>query len=61
MSYDGGKTMLFDELTEEQKRSCYESYVGDCRYENGDNAKHYSYEEWCKESEEIGEPYGVCI
>ena len=47
--------MPWDELTEEQKRACYESYLGDCWYENGDNAKHYSYEEWCKESKALGE------
>ena len=47
--------MLFEELTEEQKRNCYESYVGDCTYENGDGAKHMTYEEWCAESAKIGE------
>lgn len=45
----------FEKLTEEQKRNCYESYVGDFVYENGDNAKHMSYEEWCAESERFGE------
>lgn len=45
----------FEKLSEEQKLSCYESYVGDCIYENGDNAPHMTYEEWCKESEQLGE------
>ena len=46
-------------LTTEQLRNCYESYVGDCIYENGDKAKYLSYEEWLAESERLGEPYGV--
>lgn len=45
----------FEELTKEQKRHCYESYVADCIYENGDNAPHMTYEEWCEESERLGE------
>ena len=45
----------FEKLTEEQKRNCYESYVGDCIYENGDNASYMTYEEWCDESKKLGE------
>lgn len=45
----------FKELTEEEKLCCYESYVGDCIYENGDNASHMTYEKWCEESEQFGE------
>lgn len=45
----------FEKLSEEQKRSCYESYVGDCVYENGDYASYMTYEEWCRESEQLGE------
>lgn len=44
----------FEELSEEEKHSCYESYVGDCIYENGDKAQYMTYEEWCHESEKIG-------
>lgn len=47
--------MPFEKLSEEQKRSCYESYVGDCIYENGDGAPYMTYEEWCEESEQLGE------
>ena len=49
-------SLPWSELTEEAKRNCYESYRGDIWYENGDNAPYMSYEEWCKESEEFGEP-----
>lgn len=47
--------MSWDELSEEQKRSCYESYIQDCIYENGDSATYWTYEEWCAESELLGE------
>lgn len=47
--------MTWTELSEEQKRNCYESYVCDCTYEHGDDAKRMSYEEWCAESEALGE------
>ena len=47
--------MKWAELEDEQKKNCYESYVEDIRYENGDNAKVMTYEEWCKESEKSGE------
>ena len=47
--------MSWDELSEEQKRNCYESYVQDCIYENGDNSTYWTYEEWCKESKMLGE------
>lgn len=52
-------TIPFKDLTDEQLLNCYESYVGDCIYENGDNAKHMSFDEWLTESERLGEPYGV--
>lgn len=46
----------FDELTDEQKKECYKSYVDDMVYEWGDRAKYMSYKEWCEESRELGEP-----
>lgn len=42
-------------LTEEQKEECYKSYIADVISEWGDHAKYLTYEEWCKESEKIGE------
>lgn len=53
MSLDWMKWEDCDELT---KRWCYESYCADIWYENGDNAPLLSYEEWCEESEKLGEP-----
>lgn len=47
--------MSWEELTDEQKRSCYESYKGEIIYEFGDYAHYLSYEEWCEESEKFGE------
>lgn len=47
----------WEEMTEEQKKNCYESYVGECIYEDGDNAKRMTYDEWCKESEAMGEAW----
>lgn len=47
--------MKWQDLTEEQKMNCYESYVGDCKYENGDSCITMTYEEWCKESEKLDE------
>lgn len=44
------------EYSESDRRACYESYVADVIYENGDRAQYLTYEEWCKESEEFGEP-----
>lgn len=46
--------MSWKELTEEQKRNCYESYKGEIIYENGDSARYLSYEKWCEESEKFG-------
>lgn len=43
--------MNFDDMTDEQKRNCYESYCGDIRYEWGDNAEVMSFEEFCKEND----------
>jgi len=48
--------MKWAELSEEQKKNCYDSYVGEMRYEWGDDAKVITYEEFCMESEELGEP-----
>lgn len=53
--------MEWNELDELVKQWAYMSYCADVWYENGDNAKHMTYEEWCKASEELGEPYGVVI
>jgi len=47
--------MKWEELSNEQKQECYMSYCEDVRYEWGDRAKPMSYDEWCKESEELGE------
>jgi hypothetical protein len=52
----GKKKMTWKELTDEQKRDCYESYVSDIIYEHGDYAHYLSFEEWCKESEMFGWP-----
>lgn len=41
-------------LTEEEKKWCCESYVGDMIYEWGDNAKYMTYEEWCKDCADLG-------
>ena len=46
----------WEETDELVRRWAYESYCADIWYENGDNAPVLSYEEWCKESEELGEP-----
>ena len=44
----------FEDMSEEEKKNCYDSYVGNVIYEFGDNAKYMNYEEWCKESAEFG-------
>ena len=41
--------MLWDELTQEQKKECYISYCGDLYYEYGEKAKPISFEEFDKE------------
>lgn len=38
--------MEWDEMTEEQKRNCYESYVLEIEDECDDNAKPISFEEF---------------
>ena len=43
----------FDCLSEEQKKSCYRSYVESIIYELGDSAKYMTYEEWCNKCHEI--------
>ena len=45
----------FKELSEKQKIDCYEAYVADCIYENGDNTTYMTFTEWCVESEQLGE------
>ena len=47
--------MDWKHLDEDQKKSCYESYISDVRYEHGDNAKILSFAEYCRECEEFGE------
>ena len=46
----------WEELTEEMRHDCYQSYIADIVYENGDNAPHLTYEEWCRESKIFGFP-----
>lgn len=53
--------MGWDECDELCKQFWYASYCADIWYENGDNAPYLTYEEWCNESEELGEPLGCCI
>ena len=38
--------MEWDEMTEEQKRDCYERYVQELKYEWGDKAKPISFKEY---------------
>ena len=52
----GPWSMAWEELDDEQKKNCYESYVQDIIYENGDNAKVMEFDTWCEESRKIGEP-----
>lgn len=47
--------MEFEKIQDEWKRECYKSYCEDVRYEFGDKVKPMSYEEWRKESEQLGE------
>ena len=42
-----------DQLSEEQKKSCYRSYMESIIYELGDNAKYMTYDEWCNKCHEI--------
>ncbi len=53
-SEERGRKMTWEELTDEQKHDCYESYKSDMIYENGDFASYLSYKEWCEESEKFG-------
>ena len=53
--------MNWNECDELSKRFCYESYCADIWYENGDEATPMTYEEWCSESEKLGEPYGITL
>ena len=53
--------MDWNECDELCRRFWYESYCADIWNENGENVKPLSYEEGCKESEELGEPLGACI
>lgn len=47
--------MLWEQLTDEQKQACYDSYVQGIIYEWGDHACYMSFTLWCDESEKIGE------
>lgn len=41
--------MNWDDMTEEQKRNCYDSWVQELKYEWGDNAKPVPFETFDKE------------
>ena len=41
-------------MSEEQKRACYDSYLGDLMYEWGTTAKAMSFEEFCEECDKFG-------
>ena len=43
----------FDCLGEEQKKSCYCSYVKSVIYQLENNVKYMTYEEWCNKCHEI--------
>ena len=47
--------MEWKDLTEEQKKACYDSYVSEMIYEWGDKAKYLSFIDWCVDSEMLGE------
>ena len=54
--------MEWDKCNNEfDRRICYAAYCEDIWYENGNREKPLSYEEWCKESEKLGETLGVYI
>ena len=41
-------------MTEEMKKECYQSYLGDILYEWGTTKGAMSYEEYCEECEKYG-------
>ena len=41
--------MLWDKMTEEQKRACYDSWVEELKYEWGDRAKPIPFETFDEE------------
>lgn len=41
--------MLWDELTKEEKRACYDSYVQEIKDEYGDKADFISFEDYDKD------------
>lgn len=41
-------------MTEEMKKACYESYIGEFRYEWGDYKQPMTFEEFCEDCEEYG-------
>lgn len=46
----------WEELDDEQRRNTYLRYVYDVKLEHGDDAMVKTYDEWCKASEEFGQP-----
>lgn len=44
-----------EQISEEQKRERYKSYCEDVYYQYGNRAKVMTYDEWCEESEQLGE------
>ena len=42
-------------MTELEKKECYKSYLGDLLYEWGTTEKAMSFEEFCKEADELGD------
>ena len=44
-------------MTEEMKKDCYESYLGDFLYEWGTTKGAMTYEEFCEEQEEYDWDY----
>ena len=56
-----GFDMEWRDLTYQQKKECYMSYVCEIKDEFGDAAKHMTFDEWCKDSEKLEEPIGVII
>lgn len=46
--------MTGKEITEEMKKACYESYLGDLEYEWGTTKWAVTFEEFCEEYEEYG-------
>ena len=43
--------ILYDDMTQDEKMTCYESYVSELKYEWGDNAVPMTFDEFNKEWE----------